>query len=265
MVSYEELGARIIISFGDSGVFLTESTLWGFVVAIVLAILGIWLGSGLQKVPKGKQVIAETIVKFIYNFSDENLGKENRRFAPYIGTIFAFILVGSSLGVLGLRPLTASLNVTAALAALTFLLIQISAIKTHGVKGRLKEMCEPYPFMFPLEVIEACTLPVSLALRLFGNILGGLIVVELWMHLMEYLSGLICNVPFLRAVTVLPINAFFDMFEPVIQTYIFTMLTMINLYTAIKVTEAHAQVAHTGESKAKKKFKKEKEDILTEV
>ncbi|MDO5302425.1 MAG: FoF1 ATP synthase subunit a [Clostridia bacterium] len=243
MVSYDELGARIIISFGDGSVFITESTLWGLIVAAILAVLGIWLGSGLEKIPKGKQVIAEFIVGWLYKFTDANLGKENRGYAPYIGTIFGFILLGSSLGIFGIRPITASLNVTAALAVLTFLLIQSSAIRTHGVKGRIKEMCEPYPFMFPLEVIEACTLPVSLALRLFGNILGGLIVVELWMHLMEYLSSLVCNVPFLRAVTVLPINAFFDMFEPVIQTYIFTLLTMINLYTAIKVTESHGQLA----------------------
>ena len=243
MVSYDELGARIIISFGDGSVFITESTLWGLIVAAILAVLGIWLGSGLEKIPKGKQVIAEFIVGWLYKFTDANLGKENRGYAPYIGTIFGFILLGSSLGIFGIRPITASLNVTAALAVLTFLLIQSSAIRTHGVKGRIKEMCEPYPFMFPLEVIEACTLPVSLALRLFGNILGGLIVVELWMHLMEYLSSLVCNVPFLRAVTVLPINAFFDMFEPVIQTYIFTLLTMINLYTAIKGTESHGQLA----------------------
>ena len=243
MVSYEELGARIIISFGDGSVFITESTLWGIVVAAVLAVLGIWLGSGLEKIPKGKQAIAELIVGWIYNFCDQNLGKENRAYAPYIGTIFGFILLGSSLGVFGIRPITASLNVTAALAALTFLLIQTSAIRTHGLKGRLKEMCQPYPFMFPLEVIEACTLPVSLALRLFGNILGGLMGVDLWMYFMEWLSSHICDVPFLRAVTVLPVNAFFDMFEPVIQTYIFTMLTMLNLYTAIKVTESHGQIA----------------------
>ncbi|MDD6043745.1 MAG: F0F1 ATP synthase subunit A [Eubacteriaceae bacterium] len=244
MIQVNELGARIIISFGDGSVFITESTLWGIVVAVFLAIIGIWLGSGLQKIPKGKQVIAELIVGWIYKFSDENLGKENRKYAPYIGTIFLFILTGSSLGVFGIRPITASLNVTAALAALTFLLIQLSAIRTHGLKGRLKELCQPYPFMFPLEIIEACTLPVSLALRLFGNILGGVIIVDLWMYFMEYLSSLICDIPFLRAVTVLPLNAFFDMFEPAIQTYIFTMLTMLNLYTAIKITESHGQLAH---------------------
>jgi len=58
--------------------------------------------------------------------------------------------------------------------------------------------------------------------------------VDLWMHLMEYLSGLLTSVPFLRAVTVLPLNGFFDMFEPVIQTYIFSMLTMVFLSNAME-------------------------------
>ena len=203
-------------------------------MAVVLAVLGIWLGSGLKTVPKGKQVIAETIVGWIYKYTRDNMGKENEHFAPYIGTIFSFILVGSSLGLLGLRPTTADLNVTAALAVMTFFLIQANAIKTLGVRGRLSEMCDPYPFMFPLKLLEEFTLPVSLTLRLFGNILGGVIVVDLWMHLMEYLSGLLTSVPFLRAVTVLPLNGFFDMFEPVIQTYIFSMLTMVFLSNAME-------------------------------
>ena len=87
--------------------------------------------------------------------------------------------------------------------------------------------------MFPLNILEDCTLPVSLALRLFGNIFGGMIVVELWMYLMEWLSAFVSSVPFMRAVFVLPLNAFFDIFEPVIQTYIFVTLTMVFLSKGI--------------------------------
>ncbi len=233
MVNYDELGPRIILAFADGKIQITESTLFGILVAAVLAVLGIWLGSGLKTVPKGKQVVAETIVGWIYKYTSDNMGKENEHFAPYIGTIFSFILIGSSLGLLGVRPITADLNVTAALAVMTFFLIQANAIKKLGVRGRLAEMCDPYPFMFPLKLLEEVTLPVSLTLRLFGNILGGVIVVDLWMYLMEYLSGLLTDVPFLRAVTVLPLNGFFDMFEPAIQTYIFSMLTMVFLTNAM--------------------------------
>lgn len=234
MIDIDELGSRIIIAFGDGSIFLTESTLFGIIVAIIMAILGIWLGSGLKRVPKGKQVIAEFIVGWIYKYTEENMGKENNKFAPYIGTIFGFILFGSSLGIFGIRPITADLNVTFALSGLTFILIQAYGLKKHGVVGKLREMCDPYPFMFPIKLMEEITLPFSLSFRLFGNILGGVIIVDLWMSLMELLSHFLTQIPFLRAVTVLPLNGFFDMFEPVIQTYIFTMLTMVFLTTAMQ-------------------------------
>lgn len=235
MINIEHLGARIIIGFGDGELFITDSTLFGLFVAVVLAILGIWLGSGLQKVPKGKQVVAEFLVEKVYQYTENNMGKENIAYAPYVGTLFGFIFMTSSFGLFGFRPITADLNVTAALALLTFLMIQVNGIRVHGLKGKLKEMCDPYPFMFPLKIIEEVSLPVSLALRLFGNILGGYIVIELWMHFMTWLSSFITDIPFLRAVTVLPLNLFFDLAEPAIQTFIFTTLTVMNLSTAVKV------------------------------
>lgn len=235
MINIEHLGARIIIGFGDGELFITDSTLFGLFVAVVLAILGIWLGSGLKKVPKGKQVVAEFLVEKVYQYTENNMGKENIAYAPYVGTLFGFIFLTSSFGLFGFRPITADLNVTAALALLTFLMIQVNSIRVHGLKGKLKEMCDPYPFMFPLKIIEEVSLPVSLALRLFGNILGGYIVIELWMHFMTWLSSFITDIPFLRAVTVLPLNLFFDIAEPAIQTFIFTTLTVMNLATAVKV------------------------------
>ena len=153
--------------------------------------------------------------------------------------IFLYILMGSSLGLFGQRPITADVNVTFGLSILTFLLIQVSGFRILGAKGKLKHMCDPYPFMLPLNILEDCTLPVSLGFRLFGNIFGGVIVVDLWMNLMDWLSSLICNVPFFRAVLVLPLNGFFDMFEPAIQTYIFVTLTMVFLAKAIARPENH--------------------------
>lgn len=233
MLEFDELGPRIILSLADGKLLITESTIFGIIVAVILAVMGIWLGSGLKTVPKGKQVVAEIIVGWIYKYTRENMGEENEGFAPYIGTIFGFIAFGSALGIIGLRPISADLNVTFALSGLTFFLIQYNGIRKLGIKGRLQEMCDPYPFMFPLKVLEDVTLPVSLAMRLFGNILGGVIVVDLWMSLMEFLSHLLTHIPFLRAVTVLPLNGFFDMFEPAVQTYIFTMLTMVFLSSAM--------------------------------
>jgi F-type H+-transporting ATPase subunit a len=146
-------------------------------------------------------------------------------------------LLGSALGLFGLRPITADVNVTFALSILTFLLIQGSEFRKFGIIGKFKHMCDPYPFMLPLKMLEEVTLPVSLGFRLFGNILGGLIVVDIWLNFMTYLSEYVTDVPFLRAITVLPLNGFFDIFEPIIQTFIFTMLTMIFLGLGININK----------------------------
>lgn len=238
MINVDELGARIVIGFGDGKVFLSESTLWGMIIAAIIAALGIWLGHGLKTVPTTKrQIAAEFIVEKIYGYAQSNLGKNAENFAPYIGTIFGYILIGSSLGLFGIRPITADINVTGSLALLTFLLIQASGFRYLGFKGKLRHMCEPYPFMLPMNLMEDCTLPITLALRLFGNIFGGMIVVDLWMYLMEWLSSFVSSVPFMRAIFVLPLNAFFDIFEPVIQTYIFVTLTMVFLAKGISHSE----------------------------
>lgn len=238
MINVNELGPRIIIGFGDGSVYLTESVLIGMMVAAVLAAVGIWMGRNLEMIPTSRrQIAAEFIVEKLYSYAEDNLGKDARQYAPYMGTIFSYVLVGSSLGVLGLRPITADINVAFGLAILTFLLIQGSSMKKLGLKGKLHHMCDPSPVMLPINLIEEVTLPVSLAFRLFGNIFGGFVVIELWMIFMEWLSGLLTDVPFLRAVLVLPLNGFFDLFEPAIQTYIFVTLTMVFLGRGITRSE----------------------------
>ncbi len=95
-----------------------------------------------------------------------------------------------------------------------------------GVGGKLKHMCSPYPFMIFINVIEMFSTPLSLGLRLFGNILAGVIVMSLVYSGLATLSYQFCSIPILDTIIPLPANAFFDMFEPVLQAYIFSMLTM---------------------------------------
>jgi F-type H+-transporting ATPase subunit a len=98
-------------------------------------------------------------------------------------------------------------------------------------------MGEPYPFMYPIKIIEEISFPISLSFRLFGNILGGVIVMALVMSLFTYISEQLLHlpIPLFMAVLPLPMNAFFDIFEPVLQAFIFTMLTMAFISNAIAV------------------------------
>ena len=260
MRQFSELGPRIILYFGSGGkVFLTESTCFEIILAVILAVVGIWLGSGLEKVPRGKQIVAEVLVGWVYNFAQQNLGKiRGEKFAPYLGSLIVWLVFANSLGLIGLRPITADLNVTAALAVMSFVLIQGFAIKELGVRGRIDELGDPYYAILPMNVISELILPVTLALRLFGNIFGGMVVVDLWMHLMEFLSYKFCAVPILRCITVIPLNLFFDMFEPVIQAYIFTILTAVNLEEGMSgMREDTAEKRRLKREKKKQKLIKE--------
>jgi len=239
MHDLNNIGPRIILSFNEGKVIVTESVLMGMILAALIAAVCLWMASGLKKQPSKKQVVAEFIVESIYSMTKKTMGAHNINFAPYIGTIFIFIILGNMLGLYGFRPLTADVNTTFALATLTFVLIQYNSIKSMGLKGKLMHMCEPFPWyigmftMFPLKVIDMISQPISLGFRLFGNIFGGVMVMAL---LFTALGGAchmlaetipVFHIPLLEAVIPLPANIFFDVFEPIVQAYIFTMLTMV--------------------------------------
>jgi F-type H+-transporting ATPase subunit a len=193
-----------------------------------MSILAFWMTHKMERQPKGKQVVAEFIVKGIYKLVESTMGKHNSNFAPYIGTLFIFLLFANSLGLFGFRPVTADVNTAFALALTTAFLMQYNGIRTMGFFGKIKHMGTPYPFMFILKVIEEISFPISLGFRLFGNILGGAIVMALLITSLEAASeALHLPIPLLQAVIPLPGNFFFDIFEPILQAFIFTMLTMV--------------------------------------
>lgn len=236
-----EIGPKIIFKF-NNGFYITETTVWSVIVAVFMIVMALWMTRRMDKIPKGKQVVAEFIVEFIYKLTTDAMGKTAKGYAPYVGTLFIFLLIGNSLGLYGIRPVTADVNTTFALAAITFILIQVTALRNHGVKGKFKEMCQPYPFMFPLNIIEQLSFPISLGFRLFGNILGGVIVMELIFHGLHVGSeALHLPIPFLQAVIPMPANIFFDIFEPILQAFIFTMLSMVFISREIAIQTAFSE------------------------
>jgi F-type H+-transporting ATPase subunit a len=156
------------------------------------------------------------------------MGKENLKFAPYIGTLLCFLGLGSMLGLLDCRPVTADLNTTVPLALVTFVMVHYNGIRQNSLRGYMKKKASPYAAMMPMTLLDDLFFPVTLAMRLFGNILAGVIVMTLVYGGLESLSQALGSaVPFLQLVIPLPLNFFFDMFEPVLQSYIFVMLTMV--------------------------------------
>jgi F-type H+-transporting ATPase subunit a len=214
---------------------ITETACWAVIVAVGLIIFALVCTRKLERFPKGAQAVAELIVETIYKFVSDTMGKRNLTFAPYIGTLFLFLLFSNALGLLGFRPVTADMNATFAMAIIVFFLIQINSIRSRGILGYFKHFCEPFPFLLPIKILEEFTFPISLSFRLFGNILAGVIIMELAMESLHAISmeTLHLPLPLLQAVIPLPLNAFFDIFEPVLQAFVFTMLTMSFIAKAI--------------------------------
>jgi F-type H+-transporting ATPase subunit a len=232
------LGARVIFRVVGGpldGLVITETACWAVIVAVGLIIFALICTRKLERYPKGAQAVAELIVEMVYKFVGDTMGKRNLKFAPYIGTLFLFLLFGNALGLLGFRPITADMNATFAMAAIVFMLIQINAIRSRGILHYLKHFAEPYPFMVPIKILEEFTFPISLSFRLFGNILAGVIIMELAMEGLHAFSieTLHLPVPLFQTVIPLPLNAFFDIFEPILQAFVFTMLTMSFIAKAI--------------------------------
>ena len=242
MHSTEHLGPRKILGFFDGTVFITETVLIGLIIAGLMILFAVLSTRKMQQYPKGPQLVAEIIVEGIYNLTAGTMGKKNAdTYAPYIGTLFLFLIFANAAGLFGLRPVTADVNTAFALSTATFFIIQGSSIKNKGLIGHLKHYGEPYLFMYPIKIIEDISFPVSLAFRLFGNITGGMIIMALaFQGLHSLTEGMGISIPFFQFLIPLPLNLFFDIFEPILQAFIFTMLTMAFVSLSIVIHEDHS-------------------------
>lgn len=243
MHSTAHLGPRKIIGFFDGSVFLTETVLIAWIIAVVMILFALISTRNMKQYPKGLQLVAELIVEGIYKLTAGTMGKRNAEtYAPYIGTLFLFLILANAAGLFGFRPVTADVNTAFALSTATYFIIQGSSIKSKGLIGHLKHYGEPYFFMYPIKIIEDISFPVSLAFRLFGNITGGMIIMALaFSGLHSLTEGMGISIPFFQFLIPLPLNLFFDIFEPILQAFIFTMLTMAFVTLAIATHDDHSE------------------------
>ena len=180
-----------------------------------LVLLSIWLTHDLSADHPGKKQLAlESFYCWIKGFFEDILGEKGKRYTNYMITVILYLGVSNMIGLLGFKPPTKDMNVTIALALMSILLIEYSGIHSRGVKGWLKSFAEPMPMIAPINVMEIFIRPVSLCMRLFGNILGGFVVMEL-------IKGVI------PVVVPIPFSLYFDVFDGLIQAYVFVFLTSL--------------------------------------
>lgn len=214
------LNPETVFSFNflNHTINVTSSIVTQWAIMAIIIILALILTKTINKVPDKKQSILEMLVTTINNLVSANMGKEYKSFfVPYIGTLGVFLCFLNLSGLVGIEPSTKDINVTFGFALLTFFIINGNAIMKSGMGGYLKGYIQPYAPMLPLNIIEKITIPFSLTLRLFCNMLIGTIVLGL------VYSGL----GHFAFIVPIPLHAFFDAFDGLIQMFVFMMLTMV--------------------------------------
>jgi len=198
-----------------------------WVIMLGFVALAFALRGGYKMAPEGLQNFMEVFIHELAKFSDSVMGHEGRKYFPLIGTLAMFIFCANMIGVLpGTVAPTSNLNTTLAMALIVFLLYQFVGFQKHGI-AYLKQFLGPVwwliPLMIPVEVISHIARPVSLSMRLFGNVRGD----ELVILVLGFLIPLVVPMPMI----------FLTIFFGLIQTVVFVILTMVYISGALE--EAH--------------------------
>ena len=194
---------------------IPESVVISWVIMVVLVVGSILLTRNLKVDHISKrQAALETVYTMGRDFFEGLLGEQGKRYVTYLMTVALYIACSNLIGVFGIKPPTKDLDVTAALALMSIVLIEYAGIHARGGIGFLKSLAAPTPVMAPMNVLEIAIRPTSLCMRLFGNVLGAFVIMEL--------VKLVVPV-FVPAV----FSLYFDLFDGLIQTYVFVFLTSL--------------------------------------
>ena len=204
------------------GVPVPESVAVTWLIMAALA-LAAWFFTRRLRVdhPGRAQLVLEMFVGLINNFTKEATGEHWRAFAPYLGTVALYIGCANLIGIFGLVPPTKDLNVTIGLALMSVGLIYGASVYYKGARGGFRKFAEPMALLVPINLMEIVIRPLSLCMRLFGNVLGSFVIMEL----------IKCVAPVLAP---LPFSLYFDVFDGIIQTIVFVFLTALFLGEAVE-------------------------------
>lgn len=174
--------------------------------------------------PHGLQTLLELLVTTVDNMTTSRVGQIGRELSPYLCALGTYIALGCLVELFGVKPMTADLSTTGGLGLCTFFMINYFCIKHRGIKGRLSNFTHPMPLLAPFKLISDVATPISLACRLYGNILAGTIVMEL---LYFVIPVLIPGV----------LSLYFNLFHTAIQVYIFIYLSLSFIAETVEVEE----------------------------
>ncbi len=216
----EELQCENVFYIGSIGV--SESVVVTWIIMAVFLLAAILLTRNLKVENPGRgQLLLEFAVTWLQGIGDGIIGEEGKEYGAYLTSVLMYLGVANLIGMIGFKPPTKDLNVTAALALMSIVLIEFAGIRKKGIRGWLKSFTQPIAIVTPINILEVFVKPLSLCMRLFGNVLGAFVI----MKLIECILPVGLPVVF---------SAYFDLFDGLIQAYVFVFLTGLFIKEAIE-------------------------------
>ena len=218
------LGDKTLIHFpfGNGFFDLYKSVVitWVVIALVFFLILFFTFDLKVHNISK-RQAAIESFVIWIRGVIGEMLGQEAIGYRDYIVTVLIFIAASNMVGLFGLTPPTMDLTVTIALSLMSIILVEAAGFKKKGAKGWVKGFAEPMAVIAPMNVLELVIRPLSLCMRLFGNILGATVIMELAKFVLPVIFPAFLSI-------------YFDIFDGCIQAYVFVFLTSLYIKEAVE-------------------------------
>lgn len=213
-----------IESYAD-GIPIHESVVVTWIIMAVLILLSIFLTRNMKVDHISKrQAVAELIVTKLTGLVEGMIGEHGKEYVPYLTTVLLYVSVANAIGLFGFKAPTKDLNVTAALALMSIVLVEAAGIYHLGIKKWLHKFIEPVVIVAPINLLEVVTRPLSLCMRLFGNVLGAFVIMELIkMVIPVVLPAVLC--------------CYFDIFDGLLQAYVFVFLTSMYISEMLETEE----------------------------
>ncbi|UCF89146.1 MAG: F0F1 ATP synthase subunit A [bacterium] len=201
--------------------YVTIINTWIIMAALIF--IALIVRSRLQDTPGPLQRMAELYISAMDGLTKETLETTTRAYFPLVATLFIFLLLCNWWGIIpGFDEPTKDLNTPLSLGIMGFFLTHTAAIRQKGIAAYLKEYTEPFIIMAPLNMVGELAKVVSISFRLFGNIMGGAIIISV----VSWMVYSVALPPFLYA--------FFGLFVGTVQAFVFTMLTITYIAVATK-------------------------------
>lgn len=225
---FEKLNRIIVfqVNLGGMTLDISNSLLISWIITVVLIAAAFLAARRFETNPGKLQNALELLVETVNNLCEGSIGVHWRPFAAYILALLLYLAACNTIALINffpfikLYPPTKDINVTGALALMSLALILYASFRYKGVKGWLRSLIEPLPVIAPFKILEYVTKPVSLCLRLFGNVLAGFVIMEMVFTVIPYVSE--------------PFSLYFDIFDGILHAFVFAYLTTLYIGEAVE-------------------------------